>query len=303
MSLCKDLKNLGASTCSNPMQIAKRIILVPTLGSDGTVNEIDTAAGVTKTALQALFDAASQLDRFYPTPIVENVENVRAETVFHEFNGGRKIPVREGTKHFIGHFPLEQPQLYGALKAWQGQDVGMYIIDKDGNFIYQTDAATKTKVMPIPIDGDTLIPTYIEGTDAEVNMVKVEFDYSVSAKDGLMRYISVDDLDFNGLGSDVYALHTVTGTPASSVADTITVALETEFGVAVEGLTTTEIEAIDDAGDAVTVASVNESAVTPGTYTIVVTISADTTVYLQITKSRYDFSAVNALSVEVTDSL
>lgn len=303
MSLCKELQNLGAATCKNPMQIAKRLILVPELGSSGSANEIATTAGVTKTALQALFDASNKSDRYYPTPLIENVENLRAETTFHEFNSGTKLAVKEGIKHFVGYLPVEHPQLLEGLKAWEGQDFGIFIIDKDANFIYQTDSATKLKVKPFAVDGNSFVATYIEPTDTEVAMLKIEFDYSVAAKDEYMRYIDADDLDFNGLGSDVYALHTVTGTPASSTASTITVALATEYGTAVTGLTDSEISCVDDSGDAVTVSDVTESTATPGTYTITLSgLSGTTTCYLSISKSKYDFSAVNALSVSVASA-
>jgi len=297
MSLCKELKNLGAATCKNPMQIAKRLIFVPELGSTGTENKIATAAGVTKTALQALFNAANKSDRYYPTPLIENVENVRAETTFHEFNSGIKLAVKKGTKHFVGYLPVEFPQLLEGLKAWEGQNFGIFIIDKDGNFIYQTDASTKLEVKPFQVDGNSFVASYVEATDAEVAMIKLEFDYSVSAKDELMRYIDADDLDFNGLGIDVYSLMTVTGTPTSATALNISLTPITEYGEAVTGLTSTEIACVDDEGDSVTVATVEESS---GVYTITISgISAETECYLSITKARYDFSAINATAVTV----
>lgn len=300
MSLCKELKNLGAATCKNPMQIAKRLIFVPELGSAGTENKIATAAGVTKTALQALFDAANKSDRYYPTPLLENVENVRADAKIYEFNSGNKVLISKGIKHFVGYLPFEFAQLLEALESWEGQDFGIYIIDKDGNFIYQTDAATKLEVKPFQVDGNSFIATEIESTDNEPIMYKVEFDYSVSAKDSLKRYIDADDLDFNGLGIDVYSLWTVTGTPASSVASKITLSPVTEYGEAVTGLTDSDISCIDDDGDAVTVSDVSESS---GVYTITLSgLSGTTTCSLVISKSRYDFSAVNALSVSVASA-
>lgn len=297
MSLCKELKNLGAATCKNPMQIAKRLIFVPELGSAGTENMIATAAGVTKTALQALFDAADKVNRYYPTPLIENVENVRAETTFHEFNSGAKLAVKQGTKHFVGYLPLEFPQLLGGFKAWEGQNFGIYIIDKDGNFIYQTDAATKLKVKPFKVDGNSFVASYVEPTDTEVAMVKFEFDYSVSVKDELMRYIDADDLDFNGLGADVYPLMTVIGMPTSPLAASVRLTPVTEYGEPVTGLTSTEISCVDNKGVSVTVSDVDEFA---WGYTITLSGPAvETECYLSITKPRYDFSAINATAFQV----
>jgi len=302
MAICKDLKNFGAATCRNPMQIAKRLIIVPELGASGSENEIATVAGVTKTALQLLFNEVDKLDRYYPTPLLENVENVRGETTFHEFNSGAKLRVKEGTKHFVGYIPAEHPLMLEGLKSFEGQNFGILVIDKDGNLIYLTDATTKLKVKPFPIDGNSLSVTYVEPTDKEVPMIKLEFDYSVSSKDELMRYIAAEDLDFNALSTvDVYSLLTVTGTSTGG-ADKLTLVLATEYGDAITGLDEDDMDCTDSAGDTVTISSVEESTSTPGTYTVNLTITGAKTVTTTITKSRYDFSAITALTAEATHS-
>lgn len=292
MAICKDLKNLGASACRNPMQIAKRLIFVPLLGSDAAVNEIATAAGVTKSALQAYFDGAHKLDRFYPTPLLENVENTRGETMFHEFDSGAKLKVKEGVKHFIGHLPAEHPLLLEGLKSFEGQNFGIYIIDADGNFIYQTDASTKLKVKPFEVDGNSFVATYIEPTSKEVAMVKIEFDYMANTKDELMRFIASDDLDFNGLSTvDVYSLWTVTWALTTGV-DQCTLVAETEYGVPVTGLLkTTNITASGG-----TIGDIVETS--DGHYTIPFTgLSGTTTITITITKPLYDFGAAKSVSV------
>lgn len=300
MAICKDLKNFGAATCRNPMQIAKRLIFVPEIGSAGTENKIATAAGVTKSALQALFDDADKLDRYYPTPLLENVENVRGDTTFHEFNSGAKLRVKEGTKHFVGYIPAEHPLMLEGLKSFEGQNFGILVIDKDGNFIYLTDATTKLEVKPFPVDGNSFSATYIEPTDKEVPMIKIEFDYSVASKDELMRYIAAEDLDFNALSTvDVYSLLTVTGTSTGGV-DLLTLVLATEYGDPVTGLVKTDMTATDGDGDPVTIPSISESP--DGTYTVDLSISGSETITISISKARYDFSYIATLTASCTHS-
>jgi hypothetical protein len=298
MSTCKELMNLGAAACKNPMQIAKRLIFVPDIGSDGTENMIATAGGVTKTALQALFNAAEKEDRFYPTPHLENVENARAETTFHEFNSGVKYAVKEGVKHFVGYIPVQHPQMLERLNAWEGQNFGIYVIDKDGNFIYQTDAATKLEVKPFQIYGNSFVATEVEPTDAEVPMIRIEFDYSIAAKDHLKRYIAESDLDFNALStSDVYGLWDVTTVISSISTAGFTMTCTTEYGTAVTGITETDITLTDDSGSVgfEFASSGASGGVYPIEFDSVATSEDEITV--TISKDRYDFGTIDTVEI------
>ena len=221
MSVCKDLKNTAGSPCSDIIKTARRLILIPEKDSSGDKNEFANVAAVTKAALQAKFDAVNTQDRFYPLPLMENAESVRAESEMFEYNSGRRAKVRDGNKPFIGRFPEEPSITLENLKAWEGQKFGVYIIDKDGNFRYYTDKETGLKVQPIMVEGGSVDFMYVEPTDSEPGYIGVQFDFSQDMDDSRLRVIKYDDLDFDGRdNSDVYGLTDVTITKGSTFSDT-----------------------------------------------------------------------------------
>jgi hypothetical protein len=212
IGISKALKNLGSTPNENPMAVARRLIFVPLLGADGAPNGFDSSGEVNKSAITGKLNAMNLRDRFFPLPETENVESTKGDTVFHEFNSGTKKFVKEGIRHFKGLLVQEHPLFLEKIKAWSGQRFGVYIIDYKGNFIYQTDPETRTKVLPLPVDGNSFVAVANEATDSEVNLITLEFDFSLSAKDELKRYIPAEMLDFDGLNeTEVYSLHDVTG--------------------------------------------------------------------------------------------
>lgn len=297
MTNCINFKNLGAATCPNLAKIARRLEFIPEFDSSQTKNEFANEAAVTKAALQAKFDAANIKDRFFVTPLLENVEDIRSETTFQEFNSGNKKRVKKGVRHFIGYFTDEHPLLLEKLESWRGQDFGINIIDSAKNYIYSTDKETKTKVQPILVDGESFDVQLMKSTDAEVNMIKIEFDYRTEAEDSLLRYIDANSLDFNGLSSsDLYSLWDVESTFTSPVAAGVTVQLDTDYGIAVEGLLVGDLAIYNITTSAAVVpTSITESTTVPGSYDIVYPAQTPANVLrFTFTKSKYDFALVTA---------
>lgn len=301
MGACATLSNSRGSQCPSIMDIAKRLILIPELDSSGLKNEITTVAGVTKSALQAKFDAAEKLDRYYPISILENVEDVRAEPEFFEFNSGKKSKIREGVRTFVGFIPFQGPEYLGKLEEWACNKFGVYIIDKSGNFVYSTDEATKQKVQPIMVDEESFSAELVKKTDAEPAMIKITFDFRETEKDALLRAIDESDLDFEGLSSvDVYGLydatHSVSGISTTAFTSTIT---EEIYGFKIEGLVAGDFSLYNDTqSSSVTITSVTESA--DGVYDFVIPVqtSADS-MTLSMTKSGYDDAPLEAVKVVI----
>ncbi len=297
-----ELKNLGKSPSDNPMKVGSRLIFVPRLGLDGAPNIFDNVAAVTSAAIIAKLNAASKLDRIYPLPEIENVESVKGESIYHEFNSGKKKYVRESVKHFVGYFPNEQPQFLEKIKGWLSEDFGVYIVDIAGNFIYMTDSATKLKIQPFDVDGESFSATEIEATDKEVNMVKIEFDYKLSVKDELKRFIAPTDLDFDPLSStDLYSLLDVSGVSSGEALTGFDLKLTTDYGTPVLGLEAADFTAVEDDGTPVTITSVTGAS--DGTYTFVVSgLLGSETVLVTPSKERYDFAKVSALEIAIPSS-
>lgn len=299
MGLCKELVNLGASVCDNPVSVASRLIFVPLTGSSGEANGFESDDLVNLAGIEAKLNAPNKMDRFYPLPVLENVESKRGDAAFHEFSSGAKKFVKYGTKHFTAYIPMQHGQFLEKLKAWNGQKFGVYIIDIKGNFIYQTDKATRKKVMPFPVDGNSFVADFVDGTYSEVNMVKIDFDYKVSASDEMMRFIPASVLDFNGLDEDeVYAIWDVAAEVSNESVSGFDLKLTTDYGVPVTVLELADITVKDETDSPVTVSGVSVG--DDGTYTVTCdSLSGGETLTVSATKDRYDFSALNRLSIQI----
>lgn len=300
IGISKTLRNLGSTPNENPMAVARRLIFVPLLGADGTPNGFDSSAEVNKMALTAKLNASNLRDRFFPLPESENVESTKGETVFHEFNSGTKKFVKEGIRHFKGLLVQEHPVFLEKIKAWSGQRFGVFIIDYKGNFIYQTDPETRTKVLPLPVDGNSFVAVANEATDSEVNLITLEFDFSLSAKDELKRYIPAEMLDFDGLNeTEVYSLHDVSGEVTEVASTGFTLSLKTDYDVGVTGLVSEDFTVLNTGTEMPITGSWQE--VSDGVYTFEPGSDFMGGETLQVTaiKERYDFSALSALSVDI----
>lgn len=296
------LKNLGVSSCKDLQNVIRRAIFVPEYNLAGTKNEISTVAGVTSAALIAKYDAAAIENRFFPLPICENVENVREDSVFQEFNSGTRAKVREGTRRITFFIPVAEgasPRYFNNLKAsLECQKGGFYFVDRNGNFIYITDEATKLKVQPILYEQGSMNVTWMPATESDVQMIKVEFDIRFSMNDGLLRHIEAEDLDFDAL-VDPYSLLDVNSV-ISDISQTGFVAtLTTDYGLPVKGLVKDDFALYNVTGAAsITITSTTES--TNGVYTFVIpSQTIGHVLRLTPTKARWDFANTVATTITV----
>lgn len=300
MANCCTLSNSQGDACPSILDIAKRIIIVPEVDAAGAKNELANEAAVTKSALQAKFDAADKDDRYFPLSILENVEDVRVEPTFFEFNSGRKAKIKEGTRTFTGFIPFQGPEYLGKLEDWACSKFGIYVIDKSGNFIYATDASTKVKVQPIMVDQESFSAELVKKTDAEPVMIKITFDFRETEKDSLLRAIDASALDFDGLSSsDVYGLYDIKHV-ASSISTTGFTSTITEniYGFGIEGLVEADFAIYNNTtSSAVTIATF--AAVDNAyTFTFAAQTAADE-LKLSVSKGGYDDSLIEAELVTI----
>ena len=301
MANCCTLSNSQGDACPSILDIAKRIIVVPEVKADGAKNELANVGEVIKSTLIGKFDATDKDDRYFPLSILENVEDVRVEPTFFEFNSGRKAKIKEGTRTFTGFIPFQGPEYLGKLEDWACSKFGIYVIDKSGNFIYATDASTKVKVQPIMVDQESFSAELVKKTDAEPVMIKITFDFRESEKDSLLRAIDASALDFDGLSSsDVYGLydikHVATDATVNGFVSTIT---ENIYGFGIEGIISGDFSIYNNTTSAdvpFTMAAVDN--VYTFTFTSPLTIADK--VKLSVSKAGYDDSLIEAELVTIS---
>ena len=290
--ICTPLQVTGTGACPYLMQIARRLVFVPKYDSNGDLNNFASPDEVTKANIQAKLDETDPLDRYYALPLMENVEDIRAETTFFEWNSGQKIRIKQGSRTFTAALPDGDPQFQKRLQSWYGQDFGVYIVDKWGNWVYQDGTGA---VNPIPVDGNSFDVNMVKSTDAEPFYIMLQFDFLQDNNDGDLRYIGKDHLDFDGRTSDLYGLLPLVPKVLSTVAAvTTTVSVSTDYDVPVTGLVFGDFVLYDVTADSdLSVSAAVENPNIPGEYelTSTTTVQGNTT-RLTVSKIKYQSGLV-----------
>lgn len=291
-NLCKEFQNTGQNYCAYLAKVANRIILVPEFDGSGTKNELANEAGVTAAALQALFQNAAIKSRYYPVPVMEQVEEERAENELFEYESGNSVKIKDGAYQFKGLIPFGagNPKLLGRLKDWEGQDFGCYIIDIDGNFRYNVGSGDE--VQPFLIDGDTFSVRKIAGKYKEPWFIEVMFNFRSDVNDADEWYIEKADLDFDGRNyNDVYALRDVAFVESSTSLTTLVVEITTDHLVPVTELAKEDMYLYNTtAVSQITIVTAVQTTSTSGIYTLTFSAvtEADAYSFNLLATSKYD---------------
>ncbi len=287
--------NTGIPSCVSIPDITRCLVFTTELDSTGSVkqyskDDLDEFSFVELELNAPIFD-----DRFLPTPELENVENLRDEAVFQEFNSGNKAKVRDGFKNFTGYIVQAPNELVGQLKRLACSDFGAYIVDKNGNFVGYK-ASTTTDLRPILIDKNSLNVQWVEATDSEVAMIMISFQWRQSMLDENLRLISADTMDYNC--SDLYGLLNVYGTPLMSSATEFSVTLTTLYGTAVDGLVAGDFVLTNET-TGLPVTPVSVTALANGVYDFVIPAQTGGDILsLSGLKDRFDFSTLATSTFE-----
>lgn len=244
---------------------------MPLVGSTGEINKIDDVASLDLALLTEKMNAPDPLDRFYVLPLMENVENIRAETVFFEWNSGQKVRIRQGARTFTASLPNDNTDtsLLKRLQAWYGQAFGVYIIDQAGNWVYQRGDDGDEALYPIPVDGNSFDVNLVTETYAEPLYTMLQFDFKNDNNDGDLFYVGAQDLDFDGRSTDLYGLWDLTVAPIAATTSEVTFSVATSYGVPLSGLVAGDVTLHNNTTDvALTVDTLTESVGTPGSYTL-----------------------------------
>lgn len=187
--------NTGIPSCVLEIKDTKKLIVVPTYGSDGTRNKIATADSLDTAYFQAKIDATDPLDRWYPLPLMEYVENTKAETIYETPPSGTKYPVSEGLRSFKAAFMLSDVDVtfLGKLSALGCNDISIFEIDADTNLIGATDG---TDFYPRKVALKTFNSMLqMAKTKSEKGKIFVNFDYDISEADEDISIITQTEAD------------------------------------------------------------------------------------------------------------
>ncbi len=302
---CSDgISNSGLPMCVVLEKVAKKVVFVQLVANDGTLNKIDPAGTLDATWLTGVLNNADRSKRFYPTPLIENIDTPKGDPKMEVYKSGNSNFVREDVRKFMGLIPNCPPMYKGNLESIRcNSTVGVFIIDIDGNWRGQTNDVDGY-LYPYPINPQSLVAKVVNANDEGTQQLDITFEFPATLKDADSRIISTNDFtgftlsDVAGLLNASYKLVSITDTvltvdisvpsPALDQAIPIQGMVTADF-ISSSTATTSKIYNVTDSADDTIV--VAESTSIPGRYTITYSTIATKTLILAAKKNGYDFTA------------
>lgn len=287
------LGNTGLPNCFPIADVAKRLILVPLFAYDGTRNEYLATTTFNEAYFQARVNDTDVSKRWFPTPDVENIEDVRADAIIETFNSGKKVFIQQGDRNFKGVLPQGTPEYLDKLDDAGCVRFGILVIDKSGNLI-GNGGSHAGYIRPIEVEKGTWYVRYVKAQDKETSKIQIDFQWAMIEDDANLRMLSAgsmngyDIFDLQGL-IDVYPQ-----TPTGNTPTTFTIKMLTSFGdiadpEVVKGLVKADFSLYDNTGSAsVTITSVTEA--TDGSYSFVIPNHSGDSVTLSLAKDGFEMT-------------
>lgn len=235
-------------------------------------NGFATIADVTKTAVLAKINAANTAPdtAIFPLSLsVDNMVDERGESIFDEGSSGATYFIDEGKRTITFEIFKVSYQYIAQFNNLRSGFWGVYLIDQDGNIQYQTDKHD-VKVLPIPLQRESMSAKEVPGTPTTAPRVMVTFKLDDSFKAENTRVLNVQSLDFNALSTiDLPPLIELKSNLISANATTLVVDIKSVFGTPFEDAVVGDF-AIQNLTTAlsVTLTTAVESSTIPGRYTL-----------------------------------
>lgn len=285
--------NTGSANCKQLMNVARKLFIVPTYDSTGTYNKIAAGDTLNLSYFTGKINQADATKRWYPTGLIDNVEDVRAEPLMESLNSGKQIFVREGVRTFKGIIVEESNIIIDKYKAFQCKEFSAFIIDKDGNLIGNYDG---TDLYPIKIENETFNPTLVKTTDTTVQKIHLSFEFDISELDEDLRMVTAAEAGTNLLNlSGLLDVNCATSAPGQT---TVTATLTLDYGsfktpILVTGLLAADF-ALYNITDAAAITGFTTTESSTGVY--VFTFTSQTVadvIRISLSKNGYEMTATN----------
>lgn len=263
------LANTGRPGCVPLQSVTSKLIMVPLMANDGTLNGIDLTT--TLPTWSSLINELDASKRWFPLPAFENVEMPKADSQFEEANSGRMAFLRQGKRSFAGELWGDDstPTMLGKLNAGRCVQFGVYIVDVNGALI---GSKVGGYLYPIPVDEQSFDPKWAPATDSTVQKIMVGFDFDRLFDDSTMYMITATEagINFNSLSGliDINVINDVITTT------TLTFDAVLDYGTALNPIKAQGLVSGDfTLTNTTTTSTVSVTAVenTPGNYTLTYT--------------------------------
>lgn len=264
--------NTGTPSCQTIMSVTRKLIFVPYFNEAGDINSIpySPAPALDKAWFDAKI-AADADERWYPTPLIDNVVDERGDAITEGLDSGKEIFIQEGQRTFTGVMIKQTPELLGKLKSFKCGAVGVFVVDKDGNII-GSENSDATALNPIRVDENTVYPRLIKTTDTTVGKIQLDFTYSDIEADEDLKMILSSETTYDALL--LKGLLDINSSATTGTTTGFTTILTLDYGSAlnpkkVEGLVAADFSLYNNTtASTVVITSVTETSA--GTYDFVI---------------------------------
>lgn len=292
------LGNTGEGKCRKAYLVTKFLLLMALTTGAGVDKTYDVSAGEpTQATLVSDINAVDPRDRVFPVGELESIDDERGDSVFEEFDSGKKFFVRKGFRTFQAFWPKVEPLMEGKLNKFGCQDVGAMMVDAGGNLIFsarQLDGIITT-AYPVKIASGTFDATYVKAKEQNVAGLMIQFQWDSSEADAFLRQVQSSQLDWGF--TDLKGLVDVTATiGAITLDDDVTITMTDDYGDPVTGLVAGDMAIANlTTPGPVAIDTVTETA--DGVYLIDYTtaaVGAGQELELTVTSNGFDWSRVKA---------
>lgn len=293
---CGDgLGNTGTPNCQELMDVTRKIVLVQTYADDGTRNRIPKAGDFGEAEITALLNHEDPSKRWYPTTLLDNVEDVKGDNTYETLNSGKNLFIKEGIRTFKAVSVGQSATYVGKQNQAKCVEFGIYIIDKSRKLTGEV-SSDGDYLDLIPVDNETFAVTLEKATDTTVQKAMISFEFSEQADDSKLKSITADELGFNVL--NIEGLKDLNGVASLPLVESVTVTLTLDYGTFKNAFTATGFEEADfSAYNNTTSAAVVLTSVTEGdngVYAIVTptqTLADD--IDITVSKDGYEDVVIN----------
>ena len=304
--------------CTPELQVAYKLIAVPTFDSTGARNKIPFTATLNQAYFDALINQSDISKRWSPFPAMKNIDDKRGENKTFEFDDQTTEFLAEGARKFVGMISglagsgANSPQMKGLIEKIRCGDYSFYVVTVKNQLIGKL-SSDGLSLEPIEIDEQSISAMFVKKTNATPQHILLSFNWSQIEQDENLRMFDCNELGAANL-QGLRGLFSVCYNLIDTGVDHVTVQLVTSFGTpaspdTVDGLVVTDFVSSDSAApskifnetDNADVAITGFTENPDGTYQLDFTPQdmSDTLILFAV-KAGYEFSCVkeNPISVE-----
>lgn len=311
MSLCTcstGVKNFGQPNCVGNLDRPQKLAFVETIADDGTVNKILSTDTIDDTFITALINQSDSSKKWYPSPVINKVNDTRGENNTFEIDGFN-INVSEGVR-VMAFTVIEgaSPQLTEAFNSLGCRDMSFYSWSVSGQV--GGNGRISGELRPFRIKKKTMQAIYNPANKENETpaMIMVQFAISELEKDSDIAYI-----DFGTGANDVQVdinsytgLIDVTMGAATDISTTaFTVPISYIYGSQfvkspAEGFALADfsLAEITPTPGAIVITSVTENVAIPGSYDFVIPLETSADV-LRLTFSKDGYFPAGTIDITI----